>query len=183
MRRFQLLFMALLIVLSLNYGIFANDIANADDFYQENYEHHGEDHEEDSALEEIGELLGWGAAIAMGVAGLLFPVRKSAKMILTKIPNAKTFFITISRLLGKNHVFIGVLALGLSIAHGISMYVSEGKLESEGLTGVAAVLLMVIASIIGMILMKNKKAKSARTIHTTLLVFALVIGAFHILIS
>ncbi len=183
MKRIQLLFMASLFVLSLNYGIFATDIANADDFYQENYEHNGEDHKKDSAFEEIGELLGWGTAIVVGIAWLLFPVRRSAKMILTNIPEAKTLFISISRFLGKNHVFIGVTALVLSIVHGIFMYISEGKLESEGFTGIASVLFMVIAGIIGMVLMKNKKAKSARTTHIILLVFATVIGAFHILIS
>lgn len=180
MRRIQLLFVAFLIILSLNYGIFTDNIAFADDFYEENYDQHGEDHEEDSALEEIGELIGWGAAIMMVVAGLLFPIRRSAKMILTNFPNKKTLFISISKLLGKNHVFIGVTALVFSIAHGISMYVSEGELESEGFTGIASVLLMVIAGVIGMFLMKNKKAKSARTTHTILLVFALVIAAFHI---
>lgn len=182
MRRIQLLFMAFLMILSLNYGFFADNIAFADDdYYEENYDR--EDHEDDGALKDLGELIGWGAAILMGVAGLLFPIRKSAKMILTNFPNAKTLFISISKFLGKNHVFIGLTALVLSIAHGISMYISEGELESEGFTGIASVLLMVIAGVVGMVLMKNKKAKSARTTHTILLVFALIIAGFHILIS
>lgn len=134
-------------------------------------------------LKEVGELLGWGAAIAIVTAGLLFPVRRSAKIVLQKVPSAKKIFIAFSKFLGKNHVLIGIFALVLVITHGVSMLVNEWEFEFEALTGIGTFSFMLIAAMFGIFLIKNKKAKRMRNIHITLLVFALLIGVVHIFLS
>ena len=63
------------------------------------------------------------------------------------------------------------------------MYLSEGRLESEGIIGLGAFIFMMIAAIFGMVLFKNKKAKSLRTTHTILIGFALIIALVHIITS
>ena len=80
-------------------------------------------------------------------------------------------------------MLIGIIALALSIFHGVTMYLSEGKLESEGIIGLGAVIFMMVAGILGTVLYKNKKVKSLRTTHTILIAFALIIGFVHIFIS
>ena len=68
--------------------------------------------------------------------------------------------------------------LAISIFHGVIMYLSEGELESEGIIGLGAVILMVIAGVLGTLLIKNKKSKSIRTMHTILIAFAIIVVDF-----
>ena len=133
--------------------------------------------------EEIGEMVGWGTVVAMGAAGILFPIRKSAKWIIKNYPESKNIYISISKFFGKYHLLIGIIALALSIFHGVAMYLSEGRLEGQGIIGLGAFILMVIAGIFGTVLFKNKKVKSLRTTHTILIAFALLTGFVHIITS
>ena len=60
-------------------------------------------------------------------------------------------------------MLIGIIALALSIFHGVTMYLSEGKLEREGIIGLGAVIFMIVAGILGTVLYKNKKVKSLQS--------------------
>ena len=88
-----------------------------------------------------------------------------------------------TKYLGKYHIYIGILALLLSIGHGLLMYFSEGELESEGIVGLGAVILMIVAGIFGAILYKKKKGKGLRFFHTMLISITIIVVVFHILIS
>jgi small-conductance mechanosensitive channel len=79
-------------------------------------------------------------------------------------------------------LFIGIAALAFSIFHGVAMYLSEG-LEFEGVIGLGAFILMMIASVVGTIPFKNKKVKRLRTAHKVLMAFTLLIGFAHIVVS
>lgn len=184
MKTLQIVIFALLVMFALNFVPTATNIVSADDDY-EKYEHYedGEEHEEDGPYEELGETVGWGTVIAMGIAGIIFPLRRSMKTVTTNFPEAKKGFISLTKFFGKFHIPIGIIALGLSIFHGITMYVSEGELESDGVIGLGSVVLMLIAGIIGAVLFKNKKAKSLRTTHTILIAIAMFIGVVHIFAS
>ena len=80
-------------------------------------------------------------------------------------------------------MFIGIVALALSLFHGVAMYLSEGALEIEGIIGLGAFILMMIAGVFGTVLFKNKKVKSLRTTHAVLMAITLLIGFIHIIIS
>lgn len=181
MKSFKMLLISLLSIFVVSFVPIESNFVSADDDFEEKYEYHGEDRE-DEAYEEIGEMAGWGTVLASVAAGILFPIRKSAKWILTNIPEGKRIFISISKFFGKYHLFIGIVALALSLFHGVTMYLSEG-LEIEGMVGLGAFILMIIASVFGTILFKNKKVKSLRTTHTVLMAFTLLIGFIHIIAS
>ncbi len=189
MKHLKMVFIVFLFIFAFNYvtpGI--NLVSADDDDYEEEYEYQEDESEdgeedEDGPYEDIGEMVGWGAVIAMGTGALIFPLRRSMKTVITNFPEAKSIFISITKFFGKYHIFIGVIALALSIFHGVAMYLSEGELESEGIIGLGAVILMVIAGILGTALYKNKKSKSLRTAHTILIVFAILIGIAHIFVS
>jgi len=183
MRQIQLFFVAFLFVIPFTFGIYANDYVFADDHDEEKYYHHSDDNDEESVFEEIGEVAGWGAVILIGASGVLYPLRRSTKIVLSKIPSAKIHLIAFSKFLGKRHIFIGISALIISIAHGVSMFIDEGELELEAFTGIGSILLMMGAAIAGGILFKNKKAKNVRTIHILLIFLASIIGVFHIFIA
>ena len=53
----------------------------------------------------------------------------------------------------------------------------------EGIVGLIAFVLLLLAGIIGSVLWKDKKVKSLRTTHTALIAFSIIIGVFHILSS
>ena len=180
MKYLQMVFVVFLLVFSLNFVTAGGNLVSADDDNEGKYENY-EGGEEDSPFEEIGKTAGWGTVIAMGAAGLIFPLRRSMKLVTTSLPGAKRLFISISKFFGKYHILIGILALLLSIFHGITMYLNEGELESEGIIGLGAVILMVIAGILGAVLFKNKKVKTLRTTHSILIAFAILITAVHIL--
>ncbi|NMD69714.1 hypothetical protein HHO41_05395 [Bacillus sp. DNRA2] len=185
MKTLQMVLMALLFVFALNFVTTGNNLVSADDDDDKKYEQYegGEERGEDSPYEDLGKTVGWGTVIAMGTAGIIFPLRRSMKAVTTNFPEAKKGFIALTKFFGKFHIPIGIIALGLSIFHGITMYLSEGELESEGIIGLGSVVLMAIAGIVGAVLFKNKKAKSLRTTHTILIAFALLIGAVHIFAS
>lgn len=188
MNYWKMLLASFLLVFSINLLTVGSNYASADDDYDEKYEQYEDDKnysegEEDEGLEDIGETVGWGTVVAMGVAGLIFPLRRVMKKIITNYPVLKNSFIAISKFLGKNHVLIGIFALVLSGVHGVLMYLSEGQLESEGIIGLAAAVLMVVAGIFGAILLKNKKVKSYRLTHTLLIAFAFLFGLVHIFTS
>jgi hypothetical protein len=185
MKHIYMLCMAFLIVFVLHYAIPGSTLVSAD-HDDEKYEHyHKGDHdeEEDRPYEDIGKTVGWGTVVAMGTSGILFPLRRSLKVVITNFPDAKQMFISISKFFGKYHFIFGILALVLGTLHGITMYLSEGELESEGILGLGAVAFLAIAGIVGSVLMKNKKAKALRTTHSILIVMALLIGFVHIFVS
>ncbi|MGJ7922675.1 hypothetical protein [Neobacillus sp. LXY-4] len=164
------------------FAFFANIIVSADDFEDEKYEQYDEDDEKEGPFEEFGKMVGWGTAISMGAAGILLPVRRTTKTIVKKAPSAKKFVLTLSQFLGKRHVFFGIIALGLSLLHGVFMFLSEGELEGEAISGIGSVLFMSIAAGFGFALLKNKKTKRVRTVHITLLGITVLLGMFHIFI-
>lgn len=169
-----------IITLYIGVGEFNSVFADDD---VEKYERHGEEHDEDELDEELGEFLGWTAIVTLGTAGLIFPIRRLTKSVITNFPAFKTGYITIAKFFGKYHITIGILALILSTVHGITMYVSEGELETEGIIGLGSGILMVVASIVGAVLSKNKKLKSVRTTHTILITFTLFAVILHVAIS
>lgn len=183
MKCLRLLLISFLFVFAFSYVIIGSELVSADDDYEEKYEFHEEEDDDEGAYEDMGEAVGWGTVITMGAAGLIFPVRRSGKWILTNYPKSRKIYIFISKALGKYHLFIGIMALALSIFHGVAMYLSEGELEGEGIIGLGAVIVMLIAGILGTFLFKNKKSNTLRTTHTILIVFALLIGFAHIVIS
>jgi hypothetical protein len=189
MRLLKTVFLALFFVIGLNYFNGGN-LAFADDDFDDKYENHeeGGDYEhgdggKDGEFEEIGETVGWGTVIAMGAAGLIFPIRRSAKTIIKSYPESKNVYLSISKFFGKYHILIGIAALALAIFHGTMMFLSEGELEGEGIVGLGSGVLMAIAGILGIFLFKNKKLKNLRTTHTILIAFAIGIGLIHIFAS
>ena len=153
----------------------SNEVVFADD--DEEYEHHDrKEGGEDEGLEEIGEMVGWGSVFVIGAAGLIYPTRRLTKSVITNFPSMKQLYLSVTKFLGKYHIYIGIIALLLSIGHGILMYLSEGELESEGIVGLGAVILMIVAGIVGAILYKNKKVKNLRFVHTMLMLFAIIVG-------
>jgi hypothetical protein len=186
MKYLQMVFVVFLFVFALGFATTGGSLASADDDeYEGKYESYEGEGEEggDGPYEEIGETAGWGTVIAMGTAGLIFPLRRSMKRVTTTVPEAKKIYIPITKFFGKYHILIGIGALALSIFHGVIMYLDEGALESEGMIGLGAVISMVIAGIFGAVLFKNKKAKTLRTTHSVLIAFAILIAAVHIFAS
>lgn len=184
MQYFKMLLISLFAIFTISFVTIGTSLVSADDDFEDKYENHGEEHEHgDETYEDIGEMVGWGTIIAMGAAAIIFPIRKSAKWILKNYPASKKLYISLSKLFGKYHLLIGAIALGLSMLHGVAMYLSEGALESEGVIGLGAVILMVLAAIFGTVLYKHKKVKSLRTTHVVLMVFAFLIGFVHIITS
>lgn len=158
----------------------------ADDFEKHNKHYewgHDKKRSEVEFYEDVGEMIGWGTVITFAVAGLIFPMRRLTKRIITTFPSIKQLYISMTKFLGKYHILIGIVTIILSICHGIIMYIHEGKLEDEGISGLVTVIVLIMASFIGLILFKNKKVKSIRTTHMTLITFSIVIGFFHIFIS
>ena len=183
MKYLKMLLLSFLFVFTLSYVSIGSNLVSADDDYEEKYENHEDDDSEEGAFKEIGKAVGWGTVVAMGAAGVIFPIRRSAKWVITNYPKSKNIFISISKFFGKYHMLIGIIALALSIFHGVTMYLSEGKLEREGIIGLGAVIFMIVAGILGTVLYKNKKVKSLRTTHTILIAFALIIVFVHIFTS
>lgn len=175
---------SLLITFTIGFVTLDNHFGFADDDFDERHEYHYDDYKhEEEAYEDLGETVGWGTLIAMGAAGLILPIRKSAKWTIRKFPKSKRFYLSSSKYLGKYHLFFGIMAIVLSAGHGVAMYISEGELESEGIIGLVAFLLMIIAAVFGTAIFKNKKVKSYRTTHTILIVLALFIGLVHLFTS
>jgi hypothetical protein len=182
----QMGFLAFLFVFAINFVTTGSNQVLADDDDGEKYEYYkdgyeGGENDDDGPYEDLGKTVGWGTVVAMGAAAVIFPVRRSMKSVITNFPGAKSIFISFSKFLGKYHIFIGVTALALSIVHGVTMYLNEGELESEGLIGLGSVAFMTLAGILGAVLTKKKKSKSLRTTHTILIAFAIIIGIVHIL--
>lgn len=183
----QMIFLALVVVGSIAFVTTGSNLVYADDHGEkyEKYQEYGEHREggkhDDEAYEDVGEALGWGTAIAMGAAGIIFILRRSMKTVITKFPDSKSIFISLSKFFGKNHIWIGVIALVLSIIHGVLMFLSEGELDGDGIIGLGSVIFMAIASAIGAVLVKKKKLKSLRTTHTIFIGLAVVIGLIHII--
>lgn len=158
--------------------VFADDFEENNEYYAfdgDNVEH------EDELYEDIGKLIGWLALVTIGAAGLLFPARKILKSIITTFPQLKQLSISFTKFIGKHHILIGLTALVLSIGHGIIMYLNEGEWDSEGITGVAAVIILMIAAIIGIALSKKKKVKKLRSAHTMLVSFGILVVILHVI--
>lgn len=182
MNYLKVLFIPLL-VFALYIGTAGIDTVLADkDEKYERYEEHGENQLEE-LFEELGEFLGWTATVALGVAGMIFPIRRLTKSVITHFPSFKTIYISIAKFLGKYHISIGILALNLTIIHGITMLISEGELDDDGVIGLVSFIFMVIASIVGAVLFKNKKIKRVRTTHTTVIVITLFTVVLHVFVS
>ena len=157
---------------------------SADDDFEEKYENHGEDDDGgEDAYEEIGKMVGWGTVIAMGAAGILFPIRKSAKWIITNYPKSKNIFIKFSKFFRKYHLLIGIIVLALSLFHGVAMYLSEGEIGKGRDYWNRGIYFHDDRSHFWNGLIKNKKVKSLRTTHTILIGFALIIAFVHIITS
>ncbi|MFO7317122.1 MAG: hypothetical protein C0P75_008705 [Bacilli bacterium] len=162
-------------------------IAFADDDFGEHHEHYewgyGKKEHIDDRYEDAGEMIGWGTVITFAVAGLIFPMRRLTKPMITTFPSIKQIYISLTKFLGKYHILIGIVTVLLSICHGILMYLHEGRLEDEGVSGLVSAIVLGIAGLIGLMLFNNKKVKSLRTTHMTLIAVTMVIALFHIFIS
>lgn len=184
MKYLKILLISFLSIFILSFVTLERNFVSANDVYAgkyENHEEHGDNKE--GAYKEIGGMVGWGTVMSMGAAGLIFPIRKSAKWILKNYPASKSLFISISKFFGKYHLFIGTAAITLGIFHGVTMYLSEGELETGGVIGLGALILMMIAGVFGAALFKNKKVKSLRSLHAILIAFAILIVFIHIVTS
>lgn len=146
-------------------------------------EHYGghDEHEEEEGMEEGGKLLGWGTIVAMGGAVVLLPLRRNASKLMKAFPNEKNVIKSILKFFSKIHIWIGIVALGLSGVHGILLFLHEGEFESDVVLGILSFSLMVIAAIFGVKLAKNKSLKNIRSIHIGLVVGVILIAAVHIL--
>lgn len=183
MKLLQLIIIFFLLVIALGYGMNANTFVFADDDHGDYYHDREHDDDDESPFEEIGEIAGWGTAILMGSAGMLFPIRKTIKILLKHLPSSKNMVIFFSKLFSKQHVFFGILALVAGIAHGIFMFLDEGELELEAFIGMSSILFMLVAALLGGFLIKNKKAKALRKTHISLLVLSSFIAIIHIFIA
>lgn len=181
----KLLISSILTVMIIGIGFaFVNEPILADDDYDKNehYLNHHED-DEDEGLEEGGELLGWGTAIAVGGAVILMPLRRNSSKLMKAFPDAKGFIKSVVKFFSKSHIWIGVLALTLSGVHGIIMFLDEGKLDFDVTLGIISFGLMVVASLFGVRLLKNKSLSKVRSIHFGLLFIATFISVVHIFIA
>ena len=86
-----MLLISFLSIFIISFVTIESNFVSADDDFEEKYESSWEDHE-DEAYEEIGKMVGWGTVIAMGAAGIIFPIRKSAKWIITNCPEVEKYF-------------------------------------------------------------------------------------------
>lgn len=183
MKNWKILSLIMFFVFVLNLVTTGSNLVSADGDFDEEYANYGKEGDGDEGYEDIGEMAGWITVMAMGTAGLIFPIRRSMKWMITSYPRVKNNVVAISKFLGKYHILFGVIALALSIFHGVVMFLGEGEIEREGIIGLGAAVLMLIGSIPGAVLFKNKKKKSLRTTHRTLIAIALLLGVFHIFIS
>lgn len=147
---------------------------------REHYSGHG-GHEEDEGMEEGGELLGWGTVAAMGGAVVLLPLRRNASKLMKAFPQEKNMIKSILKFFSNTHIWIGIVALGLSGVHGTLLFLHEGEFEFDIVLGILSFSLMIIAALFGMKLAKNKSLKNIRSIHIGLLAGAIIIAAVHIL--
>lgn len=152
----------------------------ADD-YDSEYEEY--DEEENEVLEEGGEVIGWGTIALAGLAGVLFPLRRSGKQIKRNFPSMSNSFTSVMKFFGKWHITFGILALFAGVIHGVLMYISEGELGFRELLGIGSIALVTLAAILGVFLAKNKRIRVLRSIHISLVSAAGVITAIHILLS
>lgn len=185
MGKLKILQLVVIVIVITNFILSSNNSVAADDDFDEKYEHdYRYDHKnkhEDERYEEIGELIGWCIVFVAGAAGLLFPMRRTMKSTITAFPKSKQFYRSIVSFLGKYHIFLGVTALILGLVHGVLMYLYEGKLDDEGITGLVSVLLVIIAAVNGAALSKNRKNKRFRTLHIVFVTLGIVLAAIHIL--
>ncbi|WP_010677692.1 hypothetical protein [Bacillus timonensis] len=179
MNYIKMLLIPFFIVFTLSFLLVGNNIVSAEHDFDETYEHHDD---EDGIYEDLGKTIGWGTVITLGASGFLFPIRRSMKWLITNYPKSKKTFISTSKLFGKYHILMGILALALSVIHGITMYISEGELEGDGVIGLIGVILMIVASIFGLILSKHKKGKGLRNTHMGLIAFTLLVVFVHIIL-
>lgn len=165
---------SLLMILMLNLSS-----VSADD-HRRNIDHD----EEESWLEEVGESLGWGTVILASAAGILLPARKMVKPVKANYPSAQPYLTRLIKGLAKNHVWIGIMAVAISLVHGVSLYLAEGELELRDWLGVSASGLMIAAGILG-ISMKMKKADMAnkKKKHVHLFIVSGFFAVIHILVS
>lgn len=183
MMRYVKVVLFTLVVTVFCLGVSSINLASADDDFENHQNYYESHHDDESPYEEVAGLIGWGTVIFLGAAGAIFPIRRFTKMVITYFPKFKKSYVFMVKKLGKYHLFIGLFALLLGTVHGILLYVSEWKLDSEGVTGLIVLLAMVVASIVGMVLTNNRKMKSLRTAHVILVVVIVLAGMFHIVIS
>lgn len=164
------------------FGFFQTGVVvHADD---DEYEYEEEHEEEGSEFaEEGGGVIGWGAIVFAGAAGLLLPARRTAPKLMRKFPEQKKMMVNGLRYLGKFHIMVGLGAVAAASAHGIMMYLYEGELGTREWLGIVAVASMGIAGVVGAVLAKNKRSKAIRGLHITLLIIAAAFVAVHLLLS
>lgn len=118
MKLIKMLLLSLLTIFSISFVTIGNNFVSADNEWEEKYETHGEhdkfkekyetdgeyDDGEEGAFGEIGKIVGWGTVMAMGAAGILLPIRKSAKWVIKNVPKFKNIYILINMhtMIGRN---------------------------------------------------------------------------------
>lgn len=181
MKRVKIVFMiAFVLFFSGNaFTVWADDNINDDDHSK--HGEYGEFGEENELFEEGGDVLGWGTIVLAGLAGVLFPLRRSGKHIRKKFPNMKNSLVKLMKFFGKWHIVFGVLALLGGATHGVLMYLDEGELGLRELLGVGGVALVSLAAVLGIFLARNKKLKTLRSAHILLISTAAILAAVHVL--
>src|SRR5690606_28019292 len=98
-------------------------------------------------------------------------------------PSMSKSFIKITRLLGKWHIPFGVFALLTGGLHGVLLFLAEGEIGSRELIGIGSFAFVTLAAILGVFLAKNKRIRTLRSIHISLVSAACFLTVVHILLS
>ncbi|MGJ7034848.1 hypothetical protein [Anoxybacillus eryuanensis] len=179
-RRASSIVSVLLFCLSLYFVMHSSNIVFADD-ETKFHEQYGESEEE--VFEEVGEMLGWGAIMIASFSGILFPFRRQASHLSKMFPKGKSLVTFTLRMLGKWHVRAGIVAFLLMLSHGGLMYISEEELGIREYVGGIATMLIAMATLVGFILLKQRRNNVVRVAHISLLSIAGILTAVHILLS
>lgn len=141
------------------------------------------DDDENEAMEEAGEAIGFGALAFVLGAGLLYPARRAFPATTRLFPASKTLFAKLLRQMKKWHVTAGILALVLSAVHGVFMFFAEGELEAHEWLGIFAEFLFLFGFLWGLGLLRLKKSPLMRSFHKTLMIGAVLLVIVHVVFS
>ncbi|WLR52776.1 hypothetical protein LC040_07745 [Bacillus tianshenii] len=163
--------------------VFPSQLVFADDDEYEEHEYEGEEEEENEVVEETGELIGWAGMVSVGGAVLFFPLKRLAPVVMNNFSNYKKQYRDFLLFFKKWHVGFGILALSLSIFHGVLMFLAEGELEFREYVGIGAVIALILSAIFGSILTNKLNSSIVRMFHITSFVLVFLFAAIHIALS
>ena len=136
-------------------------------------------------IEEIGEILGWLVVWAFAFAVMLVIIKYINKNYMTQITNKlkgkKNYLEIYKKVVGfivKNHKIFGLVATGVVLIHLIIMW----KYVELSISGVVALVLMVLVTIVGMVstYLKKQKKKPLTKLHSILALALLIAIIVHL---